>query len=176
MCRVSVEHARGTRRAASRDRGRLVFRHTLLSVKRSGHLIFHGRLFVVRRFSRYRAEPLSKQELPLNFFFSASKQSVVQFQLFLESKHSLLRILSAGILGPPGWTSECPWPFPLLSSSQVATAPVLFHSLEDTGLQLYFFPWKKDTHLIRGKKSAHSFNELVFKLLKMAVVLRFSQL
>ena len=57
---MSVEHARGTRRAASRDRGRLVFKHTLSSVKRSGHLVFYGRLFVVRRFSRYRAEPFSK--------------------------------------------------------------------------------------------------------------------
>ena len=37
-----------------------LFKHTLLSVKRSGHLIFHGRLSVVRRFSRYRAEPFSK--------------------------------------------------------------------------------------------------------------------
>ena len=43
---MSVEHARGTRRAASRDRGRLVFKHTLSSVKRSGRLVFYGRLML----------------------------------------------------------------------------------------------------------------------------------
>lgn len=97
---MSVEHARGTRRAASRDRGRLVFKHTLSSVKRSGHLIFHGRLSVVRRFSSYQAEPFR--------IVTQASKVLSKFQLFLESKHSLLRILSAGILGPPGWTSECP--------------------------------------------------------------------
>ena len=76
---MSVEHARGTRRAASRDRGRLVFKHTLLSVKRSGHLIFHGRLFVVRRFSRYRAESFSKPRIVTQIFLLSnfSNQIVV---------------------------------------------------------------------------------------------------
>ena len=146
LCRVSVEHARGTRRAASRDRGRLVFKHTLSSVKRSGHLVFYGRLFVVRRFSRYRAGPFSKPRIVTQIFLLSnfSKQSV-----FYQNSNSFLKA-----------STHC-WEFFLQGFSgplvgQVS-APDLFHSCQVPKLPL---PLSSSTH---EKMLALSFT---FSLLK----------
>ena len=120
MCRVAVEHARGTRRASSRDRGRwekldsaLKWETCVCPPLLHGSWSF-GSLTVTMARAAYFYYPhfLEMIHLPEKQFLCVWNDSPAKRVTCLKSNFPL-RILSSGTLGLPGWTSECPalsWP------------------------------------------------------------------